>query len=410
MDLALDRVRRVLHRMRLRLPCKVITFAGTNGKGSTVRFVESIYVSAGYRVGAYTSPHLVAYGERIQVNQCLAGDDELVAAFSAVDQARQGIPLTYFEFGTLAALYIFSSNKLDVILLEVGLGGRLDAVNAITSNLSCITPVSLDHEAWLGRSCEQIGFEKAGVLRFGGKAVLNDHNVPTSIVDRAVRLKCKIKRIGIDYSYTVSDGLLDWNPDPSRWGAARAYADLQVPGSGDDAVLHNAAGAVAIVESMNADLLVHKNAVRKGLANTELFGRVQVLQGGIERLFDVAHNPAAIANLASFIDKRHPVRRNLAVFSMLKDKDLAEVVRLMGSRIASWHLTQLDASRAAPLQDLADVVSDHSNSEIKTWPNPLHAYKMAMQLARPGDRVVVFGSFYLVGAILKSVLEDPLQA
>ena len=150
MDLALDRVRRVLHRMRLRLPCKVITFAGTNGKGSTVRFVESIYVSAGYRVGAYTSPHLVAYGERIQLNQCLAGDDELVAAFSAVDQARQGIPLTYFEFGTLAALYIFSSNKLDVVLLEVGLGGRLDAVNAITSNLSCITPVSLDTRPGLG--------------------------------------------------------------------------------------------------------------------------------------------------------------------------------------------------------------------------------------------------------------------
>ena len=409
-DLALDRVRRVLHRMRLRLPCKVITFAGTNGKGSTVRFVESIYVSAGYRVGAYTSPHLVAYGERIQLNQCLAEDDELVEAFRVVDQARQGIPLTYFEFGTLAALYIFSCNKLDVVLLEVGLGGRLDAVNAITSNLSCITPVSLDHEAWLGQTREQIGFEKAGVLRFGSKVVLNDHNVPDSIVDRAVRLKCKIKRIGIDYSFKVEDSRLAWNPDPSRWGAARTYSDLQLPGSGDDAVLHNTAGAIAIVESMDADLPVRKNAVREGLANTELSGRIQVLPGGIEQIFDVAHNPAAIANLAAFIDKRHPVRRNLAVFSMLKDKDLAEVVRLMGSRIASWHLTQLDGSRATPLQDLADVVSNHSNSDIKMWPNPLHAYKMAMQLAHPGDRVVVFGSFYLVGAILKSVSGHPLQA
>jgi len=410
MDLALDRVRRVLHRMRLRLPCKVITFAGTNGKGSTVRFVESIYVSAGYRVGAYTSPHLVAYGERIQLNQSVAKDDELTEAFTVVDRARQGIPLTYFEFGTLAALYIFSSNKLDVVLLEAGMGGRLDAVNAISSNLSCITPVSLDHESWLGRSCAQIGFEKAGILRFGSKAVLNDHNVPATIVDRAARLKCKTKRIGRDYSFTESEGRLVWSPDPSRWGAAREYDDLQLPGSGGDAVLHNAAGAVAIVESMNTDLLVHKNAVRDGLANTELSGRIQVLPGRIERIFDVAHNPAAIANLTAFIDKRHPVRRNLAVFSMLQDKDLAEVVRLMGSRIASWHLTQLDGSRATPLQDLADVVSDHSNSDIKMWPDSLHAYKMAMQIARPGDRVVVFGSFYLVGAILKSVLEDPLQA
>ena len=410
MDLTLDRVRRVLHRMRLRLPCKVITFSGTNGKGSTVRFVESIYVTAGYRVGAYTSPHLVSYGERIQLNQCLAEEGELMESFRVVDQARQGIPLTYFEFGTLAALYIFSINKLDVVLLEVGLGGRLDAVNAITSNLSCITPVSLDHETWLGRSCEQIGFEKAGVLRFGSKAVLNDHNVPTSIVDRAVLLKCAVKRIGIDYSYTVSEGHWTWNPDPSRWSEARTHNDLQIPGSGDNAVLHNAAGAVAIVESMNADLLVDKNSVCEGLINTELPGRIQVLQGRVERIFDVAHNPAAIANLAAFIDERDPVRRNLAVFSMLKDKDLAEVVRLMGSRIASWHLAQLDSPRATPVQEIADVVSNHSISDIKMWPDPLHAYKMAMQLALPGERVVVFGSFYLVGAILKSVSEDPLQA
>ncbi len=409
-DLALDRVRRVLHQMRLRLPSKVITFAGTNGKGSTVRFVESIYVSAGYRVGAYTSPHLVDYGERIQLNQCIAEDDELVEAFRVVDQARQGIPLTYFEFGTLAALYIFSSNKLDVVLLEVGLGGRLDAVNSITSNLSCITPVSLDHEAWLGQTCEQIGFEKAGVLRFGSKAVLNDHSVPVSIVDRADRLKCKIKRIGIDYRFTVSDGRFAWNPDPSRWGTARTYSDLQIPGSGDDAALQNTSGAIAIVESMNADLPVRKDTVREGLANTELPGRIQVLPGEIEQIIDVAHNPAGVANLAAFIDRRHPVRRNIAVFSMLKDKDLAEVVRLIGSRIASWHLAQLDGSRAATLQDLADVVSIHSNSEIKMWPNPLQAYEMAMQQACPGDRVVVFGSFYLVGAILKSVPGHLLQA
>jgi len=301
--------------MRLRLPCKVITFAGTNGKGSTVRFVESIYVSAGYRVGAYTSPHLVAYGERIQLNQCSSEDDELVDAFRVVDQARHGIPLTYFEFGTLAALYIFSNKKLDVVLLEVGLGGRLDAVNAITSNLSCITPVSLDHESWLGQTCEQIGFEKAGILRFARKAVLNDHSVPVSIVDRAVRLKCKIKRIGIDYSFTVSDGRFAWNPDPSRWDTARTYSDLQVPGSGDDAALQNTSGAIAVVESMNADIPVHKDSVYAGLVNTELSGRIQVLPGEIEQIFDVAHNPAGIANLATFIDRRRPVRRNLAVFS-----------------------------------------------------------------------------------------------
>jgi len=161
---------------------------------------------------------------------------------------------------------------------------------------------------------------------------------------------------------------------------------------------------------MNADLLVDKNSVCEGLINTELPGRIQVLQGRVERIFDVAHNPAAIANLAAFIDERDPVRRNLAVFSMLKDKDLAEVVRLMGSRIASWHLAQLDSPRATPVQELADVVSNHSISDIKMWPDPLHAYKMAMQLALPGERVVVFGSFYLVGAILKSVSEDPLQA
>lgn len=409
-DLTLDRVRRVLHRMRLRLPCKVITFAGTNGKGSTVRFVESIYVSTGYRVGAYTSPHLVAYGERIQLNQCPVEEGELVESFAVVDQARQGIPLTFFEFGTLAALYIFSINKLDVVLLEVGLGGRLDAVNTMTSNLSCITPVSLDHETWLGRSCEQIGYEKAGILRFGGKAVLNDHNVPASIVDRAVLLKCGIKRIGIDYSHTAFDGYWAWKPDPSRWGGARTHDSLQIPGSGGDAVLHNAAGAVAIVESMNVDLPVDKDAVGEGLANTELPGRIQVLPGRVERIFDVAHNPAAIVNLAAFIDKRDPVRRNLAVFSMLKDKDVAEVVRLMGPRIAGWHLTQLDSPRATPLQELADVVATHSSSDIKMWSDPLHAYKMAMQLARSGDRVIVFGSFYLVGAILKSVSEDPLQA
>ena len=410
MDLALDRVRRVLHRMRLQLPSNVITFAGTNGKGSTLKFVESVYVSAGYSVGAYTSPHLVAYGERIQLNQCIATDDELMDAFRAVDHARETIPLTYFEFGTLAAFYIFSRNDLDLILLEAGLGGRLDAVNAITPNLSCITPVSLDHESWLGRSCEQIGFEKAGVLRFDSKAVLNDYNVPSSIIDKAVRLKCKVKRIGRDYSYKVLDGYLVWSPDPSRWGAARAYDDLRLSVPWEDAVLHNASGAVAIIESMNMDLPVEENAVRDGLANTKLPGRVQILEGEIEQIFDVAHNPAAIANLAAFIDNRDPARRNFAIFSMLKDKDIAGVVRLIGPRITSWHLTQLDSPRAIPLQDLADVVSNYSSSEITVWPEPLHAYKKVMQLARPGDRVLVFGSFYLVGAILNLVSEDIPQA
>ena len=384
----------------------MITFAGTNGKGSTLKFVESIYVSAGYSVGAYTSPHLVAYGERVQVNQCLAKDDELMDAFRVVDRARESIPLTYFEFGTLAALYIFSRNCLDVILLEVGLGGRLDAVNAIASNLSCITPVSLDHEAWLGHTCEQIGLEKAGVLRFGSKAVLNDYNVPSSIIDQAVRLKCNVKRIGRDYSVEESSGRLVWSPNVSRWNTARIYDDLQLQGPGDDAVRHNAAGAIAIVESMRANLPVQESVVRDGLANTKLFGRIQVLEGDIERIFDVAHNPAAIANLAVFIDRRRPARRNFAVFSMLKDKDLAEVVRLIGPKITSWHLTQLSGPRATSLQELADVVSNYSNSDITMWHEPIHAYETAMQSASPGDRVLVFGSFYLVGAILNLVSED----
>ena len=159
---------------------------------------------------------------------------------------------------------------------------------------------------------------------------------------------------------------------------------------------------------MNANLPVQDNAVRDGLANTKLSGRIQVLEGEIERIFDVAHNPAAIANLAAFIDNRHPIRRNLAVFSMVRDKDLGEIVRLMGSRISCWHLTELDVPRAIPLQDLADVVSNHSDSDIMMWSESLHAYKMAMELARPGDRVLVFGSFYLVGAILNSVSEDTL--
>ena len=413
-ELGLERVRAVWRRLGAPAPAPVvISVGGTNGKGSTTAFLQSMLAAAGKRVGAYTSPHLLRYNERVHVAGREAGDDALCAAFARIETARGGIALTYFEFGTLAALLLFAEAALDAAVLEVGLGGRLDAVNLIDADVAIVTTVDLDHQDWLGRDRDSIGREKAGIFRPGRPAVIGERDPPQGLLAAAAETRARVLRAGRDFDVRAQIDAWRWWSQGSgkRAGGGHPCADEE-PGSalmiGKIALagphqIDNAAAALAALWALRDRLGWNGAACVEGLARAQLAGRLQRLADAPELRVDVAHNPQAARELAAWIDA-HPVRgRTLAVFSALADKDLAGIAAALGTRIAHWHLAGITDAGTRGLD--ADAVATRLAPVIPADRRSTHvdlaaALAAARASATVHDRIVAFGSFHVVAAVL----------
>jgi len=403
-DLTLERVRRVAHCMKLAPTVPVMTVAGTNGKGSVVNLCQRVLTVHGLSVGSYTSPHLVHYNERICWNGQAVDNETLVDAFRAVETARKHIPLTYFEFGTLAAMHLFCQWQVEVILLEVGLGGRLDATNIWSADVSVITAIDHDHESWLGTTRRAIAREKAGILRYARPAVIGDPKPPTSLNDRVRQLRCQGLFIGVEFSGEVTPQGWDWHMPVARKGLSpRDISDLPKPTGWLEAHVRNAATALTALVQLEPITTISMKKVRQVLAQWSLPGRLQRVPGAVDQLFDVAHNPAAIRTLAQFLEKSPPSSKTHAVFALFGDKDLDQIIKILDSLIDHWYVGGLTGDRAVASGALAAAIGRIARGGISAHADPVMAYWAAIKDARPGERVVVFGSFQVVGAILPLV-------
>ena len=398
--MGLARVGEVLGRMGIALAGPVITVTGTNGKGSTVAMIEAMLRCAGYRTGRYMSPHLSRYNERVAIDGVPVDDATLVEAFHAVEDARVAVdpptPLTYFEFGTLAAFAVFARAKLDALVLEVGLGGRLDAVNVVDPHVAVLTSVDLDHQDYLGPTREDIGREKAHVFRAGRAAVCGEPDPPAAVIEHARAIGAHLCRIGIDYGATA-DGT-QWRyygPGGPRYG-------LPMPALRGSYQLGNAATAIAALAFLRDVLPVPASAVRDGLVRVELPGRFQVLPGRPTVVLDVAHNPHAARAFAEALGSMGYHPRTTAVFGMLADKDIDGVIAAVGSRIDRWHVATLPGPRGATGDALQARLraAGVAAQAMRAFPDIATAYRAAVDAATETDRIVVFGSFLTVAAAL----------
>ena len=404
-DMGLDRVRTVAERMGLKFDCPIIIVAGTNGKGSTCAMLESILMESGYRTGVYTSPHLVHFEERCRVRGEISSAPDLVANFDFVESARclngQEISLTYFEFTTLAILKLLANANLEVVILEVGLGGRLDAVNILDADCAIITSIDLDHMEFLGKTRESIGFEKAGIMRAGRPVVVSDPVPPQSVLDQAARLGADLWRFGQDFNF--SGDKLQWN-----WaGRGRRYAGMAYPALRGANQLVNASGVLAALTAMRDQLPVTAQAVRNGLSLVELPGRFQIIPGQPTLVLDVAHNPHSVAALTENLDAMGFYPCTHAVFGAMADKEVGPMLARIGPLVDKWYFTDLPTPRAALGKALHGAWQAGNNRRDVTayaFGSPQTALDAAVKAANPTDRIVVFGSFYTVGGILKNGL------
>jgi len=394
--MGLDRVNAVFARLGVALTCPVITVGGTNGKGSTCALLECMLRAGGYRVGAYTSPHLLRYNERMRIDAADATDDALLEAFAAVESVRLTTPLTYFEFGTLAALCLLARADLDVAVLEVGLGGRLDAVNVIDADVAIVTTVAIDHVDYLGTTREEIGREKAGIFRPGAFAICADRSPPATLLAQASAIDARLLRIGIDYDFTAHDG--QW----SYRGPGGARHGLPMPALRGAYQLANAATALAALDVLRDRLAVSMGAIREGLVSVELPGRLQVLPGRPVTVYDVAHNPQAAAALADGLASMgfHP--RTWAVFGIMADKDIDSVIAALLPRVDRWYIASLPPPRGATALDLRLRLeaAGVAPADIRAFADPASAYRAVREAVAEADRIIVFGSFLTVAAAL----------
>jgi len=399
-DMTLDRVSRVLQRLGLGQPAvPVITVSGTNGKGSTVAMLESIYGAAGYSPGAFTSPHLCAFNERIRVGGECVQDSEICDALGRVEGARAEIPLTYFEFCTLAALLIFADRQATPLLLEVGLGGRLDAVNAMAADVAIVTSVGLDHQAWLGENRELIGREKAGIFRPGKPAICADPEPPATITETATRLGARLLLLGRDFGMQKKD------PKGWHWHAGSQQASLGVdilapPIAGERQWQNTAAVLMALTE-LQASLPVEPSAIHDGLAKVSLDGRLQTLSEAPRLLVDVAHNPQAAEVLAAYL-RSHPVAgRTYAIYGALADKAVAAVCQPLSDCIDQWLLVSLTGQRGSSAAEIAEKMPDTVDpARLQQFADVDSALARARALANIDDCIVAFGSFLVAGVII----------
>jgi dihydrofolate synthase/folylpolyglutamate synthase len=394
--MGLERVALVHSRMDAMLACPVVTVTGTNGKGSTCAMLESVLRCAGHRTGLYTSPHLMRYNERVRVDGDAEDDAALIHAFNAVEDARQDVPLTYFEYGTLAALRIFALAKLDVAVLEVGLGGRLDAVNIVDADIAVVTSVDLDHRDYLGPTREDIGREKAGIFRPARPVICAEPDPPSTLVAHARALGAPIVQFGRDYGYVAQDR--QWQ----YWGPGGRRHGLPFPALRGAYQLSNAATSLAAIDLLRDRLHVGAGAVREGLIAVDLKGRFQVLPGRPTVVLDVAHNPHAARALASTLSSMGRFPQTIAVFGILADKDIDGVIAAMKERIDRWHVATLPGPRGANAVALAAALANAgvATSATLTFEDVGSAFTAAHAAASEADRIIVFGSFLTVAAAL----------
>jgi len=412
--MGLTRIGKVKEALGLSFDCPVITVGGTNGKGSTCAFLEAVLLKAGYRVGLHTSPHLVSFNERVRVNGIEASDEALLPHFEAVEAARlsTGTPgqppvsLTYFEFTTLAFMRLFAARGLDAIILEVGLGGRLDAVNIIDTDCAIITSIDLDHQAYLGDTREKIGFEKAGIFRPGKPAIVGDPMPPHTVIDHAQAIGADLWLFNRDFHCAGQAG-----SERQQWsyaGRSMRRSALAYPALRGANQLLNASAALAALEALRDRLPVSAQDIRLGLASVELPGRFQVLPGKPAIVLDGAHNPHAAAVLAQNLGNMGYFPFTYAVFGVMADKDIDRILNHVKSDIDHWCLTDLPTPRAARAAQLRDrlaaagveTAEDGANASVQCFASPEDAYRNALSRASENDRIVVFGSFTTVGAIL----------
>ena len=399
MDLSLERTVRVRQRLGLAFTVPVVTVAGTNGKGSTCAMLESIALAAGWRVGTYQKPELVNFEERCRVGGRPVAAAALLPHFEAVDAARGDITLTKFEFTTLAIAHLLSSTPLDLVILEVGLGGRYDAVNAIDTDCAVITSIDLDHTEYLGPDRESIGLEKAQIMRCGRPAIVSDPLPPRSLVAHAEAVGADLWLVGRDFSHSGDRQQWSWQ------GRDRRYNGLAYPSLRGANQLLNASGALAVFEALRERLPVSAQAVRQGLATIELPGRFQIVPGEPTLVLDVAHNPHAVAALALNLDQMGFYPRTHAVFGAMRDKDLAGVIARVAPLIDAWYCTDLPLPRAASAAHLARHIAElRPGTATSTHVDPSTALAAALEAADPADRILVFGSFLTVGGVLRQGL------
>jgi dihydrofolate synthase/folylpolyglutamate synthase len=403
--MGLDRVQQMIKRLKLKPKFTIITVAGTNGKGSTCAMLEQIYTNAGYQVGCYTSPHLLRYNERVRINKKEVSDEALCATFAAVDEGRvdadgEVISLTYFEVGTLAAMWHFMQTGIEVAILEIGLGGRLDAVNAFEPNCSIVTSVDFDHQEFLGNTRESIGFEKAGVYRKSSPAICGDGSPPASLVAYAREVKADFKCVNQDFHFALA-GVDSW-----RYSSGGITYTLPIPALKGAYQLNNASCAVAAVESLQSFLPVTEAKIADAMRQVSLAGRFQTISSSPHVILDVAHNPHAARALATNLNAIRAVKcQTIAVFAMLADKDIQGVVQAVKGEIDVWYVAGIDNVRGASADDLAIIVSEtDKNAKLKIFQNANIAYQQACLDAGENDKIIVFGSFYTVASVMQLLL------
>jgi dihydrofolate synthase/folylpolyglutamate synthase len=406
-DMGLTRIGQVRDALQLSFDCPVITVGGTNGKGSTCAILETILLRAGYRVGCHTSPHLLSFNERARVNGAVASDTDLLPHFEAVEAARlsltEPVSLTYFEFTTLAIMHLFASSGLDAVILEVGLGGRLDAVNILDTDCAIITSIDIDHTEYLGDTREKIAFEKAGIFRPGKPAICADPVPPQTLIDHAEQIGADLWLFGRDFRYEGQVG-----SERQQWsyvGRTMRRSALAYPALRGANQLINTSAALAGLEALRDRLPVSAQDIRLGLANVELAGRFQVLPGKPSIVLDVGHNPHAAAVLSQNLGNMGYFPYTYAVFGAMHDKDIAGVIEHMKGEIDHWCVTDLPSPRAASAQDLEEVlrecgVTDGPDSSVTRFASPAEAFQDALERATENDRIVVFGSFYTVAGVM----------
>ncbi|MFM1870536.1 MAG: hypothetical protein RLY99_1280 [Pseudomonadota bacterium] len=402
-DMGLERINRVKEALQLRIDATVFIVGGTNGKGSTCALLESILLAASYKVGCHTSPHFLKFNERARVGGEMVSDDLLLKHFAIVEKARVSLPdapsLTYFEFTTLAIMHLFSQAGLDAVILEVGLGGRLDAVNIIDADCAIVTSIDMDHMEYLGDTREKIAFEKAGIFRAGKPAVCGDPVPPQALIDHANAIGADLWLMGRDYNF---------QGDKQQWGWAgrsKRFSGLGYPALRGANQLLNASAVIAALIAVRDRLPVGAQEIRNGMAWVELPGRFQVLPGQPTIILDVAHNPHASAALAQNLDNMayHPY--TIAVFGAMADKDIQGVMKPMLDKIDFWYFCDLPTARAASAEALASQLrglgfKEGKDSGIEVFASPELAYQDALKKAGEGDRILVFGSFYTVAGVL----------
>jgi len=395
-DLTLERIKVVVERLNLDISFSIITVGGTNGKGSTCAILESIYKEAGYKVGCYTSPHFLHFNERIKIQANPVSDDLICEAFTKIESIRKEISLTYFEYGTIAAMIIFADADLDIAILEVGLGGRLDAVNVFDSDCAIVTSIDLDHMDYLGHTREAIGFEKAGIYRANKIAICGDFDPPQSLIKYCESIHAELKMIGKDFAYEAHHDSFDFSIESSF------VMNIILPKLQGDFQLANASSALMAVKIMEDQLPLTETSIQQGIASALLPGRFQEVKINPSLILDVAHNPHAAKSLRDNLRAHSVSGKTIAVFSILRDKDILGVVAAVSLDIDAWYIAEIENERAANIDIICKAIQKvNPSAHIVTFKNIQEAYQFASNEVERNDRIIAFGSFYTVADIMK---------